>query len=375
MIQKPMTAVVTFNRNVRKMGPTARGRTGHAVQVRECVADYPGMSLTSALDDRKGLVAAFFAERFPNVRPMQKGFRELMAGRATIRPSATSGAAVPWGTLGTAIDYRMRYYFAAYLPEETIAFLGLGTLSPGAVVALRRGSDSSLHGLARDRWAEPLADFFASLDRAVTSSDPVGRRLPQRVEDALNRHCYVLALLEQFYRVGPTVNSPLLALPDGAGVGEFLELAGPWLEDLRQLSWAFFRECGELLAREHVLNPTFAGSSLIGGADADFIVERCLAEVKTTIDPVLRSLLVYQLLGYVLLDFDDRFRLDEVAVYMSRQSILVRWPLQPFMEALAGGPVNIPSVRQDFEGVVRDAKLAVSLADLLASGRMVHLRR
>jgi len=318
------------------------------------------MSLTSALDDRKGLVAAFFAEWFPNVRPMQKEFRELMAGRSTIRPSATSGAAVPWGTLGTAIDYRMRYYFAAYRPEVTVAALGLETF----------------HELADERWVERLAaDFFASLDHVVTRSNPVGRRLPQRVEDALNRHCYVLALLEQFYRVGPTVNSPLLALPEGAGVGELLELAGAWLGDLRQLSWGFFRECGELLAREHVLNPTFAGSGLIGGADADFIVERCLVEVKTTIDPVLRSLLVYQLLGYVLLDFDNRFRLDEVAVYMSRQSILVRWPLQPFMEALAGRPVNIPSVRQDFEGVVRDAKLAVSLADLLASGRMVHLGR
>lgn len=334
------------------------------------------MSLTSALENRKGAVAEFFANRFPNVRPMQREFRGQMTGRPVIRPSAT-GNAVPWGTIGTAIDYRLRYYFAAYPLEETVAFEGLGTLSPGAVIALIGKSEStpSQKRHTRDRWTKPLAEFAASLDHVLTTSSPVGRHLPQQIEDDLNRHCYVLALLEQFYRVGQGVNSPLLGLPKRAGVGKFLDLADPWLDDLRWLSWAFFRECRELLAREHVLNPRFAGSSLIGGADADFVVERCLVEVKTTIKPVLRSLLVYQMLGYVLLDFDDRFSLDEVAVYMSRQSTLVRWPLQAFMEALAGEPVSLPVIRRDFERMLSSAGLAVSLADILASGRMVRMSR
>lgn len=82
------------------------------------------MSLTSSLDDRSGPIARFFAMRFPNVRPMQKQFRERLVRRPTIRPALGEG--VPWGTIGTAIDYRMRYYLAAYRPETTIAALGTG---------------------------------------------------------------------------------------------------------------------------------------------------------------------------------------------------------------------------------------------------------
>jgi len=114
---------------------------------------------------------------------------------------------------------------------------------------------------------------------------------------------------------------------------------------------------------------------VIGGAVADFIVERCLVEVKTTIDPVLRSLLLWQLLGYVLLDFHDRYRIDEVAVYMARQAMLLRWPLLSFMQEMAGGPVDLAAARRDFEDVVREAKLGLDPWDLLESGRMVRLSR
>lgn len=349
---------------------------GAEVQVARIVVDSLGMSLTSSLDDRKGPIAVFFSERIPNVRSLQREFRKRVAGRATIRPRAGSVAGVPWGTLGTAIDYRMRYYFAAYSVRDTVAFLGLGTLSPAAVlVALGSSNSQPLDPLLPDRWAKPFVDFLDSLDRAVAKANPVGRSLSRGAEDELNRHCYVLALLEQYYRVGRKVNSPILALPEESGVAELLALADPWLEDLRRLSQGFFRECQALLGREHVLNPTFAGSALIGGADADFIVERCLVEVKTTIDPVLRSLLLWQMLGYVLLDLDDRFRIDKVAVYMARQAMFLRWPLRTFMQEMASAPVDLAAVRRDFEDVLREAKLGLDPWDLVESGRMVRLSR
>lgn len=46
-------------------------------------------------------------------------------------------------------------------------------------------------------------------------------------------------------------------------------------------------------------------SSLIGSADADFLVDGCLVEVKTTKRPASRREDLYQLLGYALLDFEN----------------------------------------------------------------------
>lgn len=254
----------------------------------------------------------------------------------------------------------MRYYLAAYPMQDTVAFLGLGMLSPrAALFALGRPHSAQHDSLIEDRRTELLSDFLGSLSRTLESVNPVGRTLSRAAEDELNRHCYVLALLEQFYRVGRAVNSPILALPDSSGVRELLTLADPWLQDLRHLSRAFFRAFGALIAQPHVLNPTFAGSGVIGGADADFVVGRSLIEVKTTIDPVLRSILLWQILGYVLLDFDDHFHIDEVGVYMSRQALLVRWPLQTFMEQLAGRPMDLATARRDFERMLRGAGLGI----------------
>ncbi len=331
------------------------------------------MSLTSALDDRKSPVAKFFAARFPNVRPLQKAFRELIAGRETLRPIAGPDVVVPWGPLGAAFDYRLRYYFADLNPFQTVAFSGLGVLSSDAMLAVTGASGVAEPGLS-DRWTKLMVDFLASLRRVGERTNPAGRRLPRQAEDLLNRHCYILALLEAFFRVGPTLNSPLYALPEKAGIEELLAVVDPWRDDLRGLSWGFFGTCQDLLGRDYVLNPTFAGSGLIGGADGDLIVDRCLIEVKTTTAPALRSQLLYQMLGYVLLDFDDRYALDEVGVYMSRQSALVRWRVEEFLEALAGEPVKLAKARTEFEVAVKAAGLQISWADLLETGRPIVFR-
>src|SRR4051794_3614343 len=57
-----------------------------------------------------------------------------------------------------------------------------------------------------------------------------------------------------------------------------------------------------LTAGEVVLNPTFARSADLDGADADLIVDRLLLEVKTNKAVTRRSTVVWQLLGYLLAD-------------------------------------------------------------------------
>jgi len=118
----------------------------------------------------------------------------------------------------------------------------------------------------------------------------------------------------------------------------------------------FFPHLDEFACEPLILNPLFAGSGEIGGADADLIAAGCLIDVKTTVDPKFsKTRLLYQLLGYVLLDYEDAYRIRSVAIYLSRQALLVRWPLQPLVAMLVGG--KAPSL-SELRGSFREAVLA-----------------
>ena len=67
------------------------------------------MSLTSLLDKREAPVRCFFEGRLPDLKGMQQRFRDLPA--PTIQPA---GEHPPWGYIGAAFDYRLRYFFAAH---------------------------------------------------------------------------------------------------------------------------------------------------------------------------------------------------------------------------------------------------------------------
>ncbi|MGH2480861.1 MAG: hypothetical protein ACRDHW_14505, partial [Ktedonobacteraceae bacterium] len=71
-------------------------------------------------------------------------------------------------------------------------------------------------------------------------------------------------------------------------VEELLALpAETWLDDLGALFNLFYSRHQYLLIRPRVLNPTFAGSGDVGGADADMVVDGCLIDIKTSISPQL----------------------------------------------------------------------------------------
>ena len=77
--------------------------------------------------------------------------------------------------------------------------------------------------------------------------------------------------------------------------------------------------------RPVALNPTFVGSRYVGGADADLILDRRLIEIKTTTHARLDKSWLLQLLGYVFLDWEDRYRIDGLGILYSRQATFARW--------------------------------------------------
>jgi hypothetical protein len=201
------------------------------------------------------------------------------------------------------------------------------------------------------------------------------RALPLEAERALARHCYALGLFELAYRSPSHADEHLLVILDqqmdramsvnatvlpeerGRFVSEILALArDEWVDDLCQLSRQFLERCGSLLPQPTVLNPTFAGSADVGGADADLIVDRCLLEIKTTVRSAIEARWLHQLLGYVLLDYDDTYGINSLGFYLVRHGVLRRWLLQDVLEALTGDTVaSLPALRSEFRAVCEQA--------------------
>lgn len=285
------------------------------------------MSLTSHLK-HKGAVYSWMRAQFPlaNRRNILSGSRPQVKAASTHLPTLKAKAdfKYPYALVGTAIDYRLRLHFAPF-PENLVAHHGARILSDKPM----RAFYFSMAGLGAPGSApedtpvssDIIAQFFADLNAIVTRLAPAGRTLSAKGERELARYCFALAHFESIYRAGPWINSPLMGTDSPQSVEALLNLCAPEVtRDMATFSRLFGENCADMIALGAGIkqNPTFAGSSLIGGADADFIASHCLWDIKTTIRAVVSGEWIYQLLGYVLLDFEDEHHIREIGVYMSR---------------------------------------------------------
>lgn len=165
-----------------------------------------------------------------------------------------------------------------------------------------------------DAWAEVVEVLFA-----------LGRGAGPAVhEDGyLSRLCVVLGWYEALYRMGaghPSwAHSPLLATP----VATLTQLLGRVDDrvpvDVDAMVEPMRAEHPALLAGSRVeLDSRFPCSGDLGGADTDLVVDGLLLELKTSKRAQLLTPLVYQVLGYLLADTDDRPQLTGVGIYFAR---------------------------------------------------------
>jgi hypothetical protein len=291
------------------------------------------VSLTSHLNDPASLVRRFLREQFPSTRAVAGDYRAMIERATLIRPAQSAGYL--YGLIGAAFDYRVRFYF----PCEQRHYIA----TQGAWMLCRE--QSTLCPVL-------VAEFWHSLEAWLKIHRPESRELDRDSEEMLARYCVVLALWEQTFRCGAV--SPLF-FPAPKNVEHLLNLArGEWIEDISLLSRRFWRS-HEALTREHaVLNPTFAGSLDVGGADADLIIGGCLLDIKTTVKIGFRSDWLYQLLGYVLLDYDNEYCIHEVALYFARQGVLLRWPLDKFLPLVTNQKApSLGEMRRQFQHAIR----------------------
>lgn len=320
------------------------------------------MSLTAELDKKDSPVTRWFNEWLPNAKPLSKEWNARVKAVPIVRPETDQR--VP-GTVGTAFDYRLRYYLALTPLEDLVAATGMRLLDGGRgrTWTTRAAPDAflRLYGpppAAAGPVADLIGEFQQAFAAALAELAPVGRSLANEQEELLCRYCYLLGLFEELYRAGLKINSPLFAVEDGATLDDLLAVPPQiWVDDLRALSQLAVPHLPEMAHEPLFLNPIFAGSGEIGGADADLISAGCLIDVKTTVDPKFtRTRLLYQLLGYALLDYDDLYAIRHVGVYLSRQGLLIRWQLDDLLPTLREGrQTTLAELRASFREAVQAA--------------------
>ncbi|WP_157539010.1 hypothetical protein [Micromonospora sp. NBRC 110037] len=299
------------------------------------------MSLTSVIPDDDHPLTRWLAAHLRRTAAVRASYASAFPVRRVQRPVAAGRTVVRWDLLGVAVDFRLRCAFVAPQPPPSAV--------AGAALAGTLGEPESR------RVGEALVDEY--VEHLLTCGPYVrGRRwlLEREVEARLNRMCFALAWFDRVFRDGAIApGSPLAGTVGGGDLDALLAYVPDYaVMDLqvqvklaeRALGW--LRDATDVAVCRAA--PTFAGSGDVGGADADLVVDRCLVEIKSTSRPEnLTDRAIWQLAGYVLLDYDDEYRFDEVAFYMSRVGWLATWGVDEFF-GLLGARSSLHQLRDEF---------------------------
>lgn len=238
--------------------------------------------------------------------------------------------------IGTAFDYRARSMLGDFDPQRSIAAIGLKFLQDDALTD---------------------ADLVAPSIVLTQAFEIASERASAGSAADLDLYCLVLAMGESIARGGVyMVMDGKLGdqLRDAGSGNELLDSIDPLkLLDMESLRlgaedqiFEWRTSMGEGLALNP--NPTFQGSPLVGGADADWMIGDTLIECKTTESIANYRIrdFVLQLLGYALLDFDDALGIRSVGVWMPRRPAFQSWTLDEIIGSSAESV--LPELRKKF---------------------------
>lgn len=191
-------------------------------------------------------------------------------------------------------------------------------------------------GILAQQYPAQAARFFADLDHAWQKTQAAPRG-PRRDRGSVVLSV-ILAWAESYYRSTRDPETSLRgALSRGATVHDLVsEVPAPVRQDLHALLAAYRRDQHPQWAgRPVVLNPTFAQSEALGGADADWTIADMLWDLKTTTRPrdrLAESLL--PLVGYALSDTPDTSGITTLGLYFPRFGQTLTWDLDPLLRCV-----------------------------------------
>ena len=265
------------------------------------------MSLTSELRSPTSPVSRWFAAHLAPaaVEDCIRYVNDVVGQRRALRPPHTDPPLA-----GMAFDYVFRWLLG---PLEATA------AHQGALICEMEG------------WIGAHSIVDALIVAGDTQPD-LGLR---------SRLAICLSWFEMMFRSGqlPQALASFFGQEMRASVIAELQAAAPvaTVKDIAQLATTIPSVWGDDLTLPFVLNPTFAGSELVGGADADWIAGHTLYDCKCSGKrrPFAASHL-HQILGYVLLDSTNQYEIQRVGWYFARQQMRVTLPLLALLERLCG---------------------------------------
>lgn len=301
---------------------------------------HDSQALTAELDTKGSPVRRFLDERFTvGLRDVQRRYRQ--AAPSLVVPSADRQEANP-GTVGTAADWLLRFLLHPRPPLKLAA------------------TGASLCGM-RDAFADIAMSLGYMLDSGGVLTDSAGFAGPASGStaepDDLARACWALALLTEVFR-NPmaAMNGPLGAFGSRqVSSSSLLSLATPAaVNQLARFRSVFEADLLPQLARRSgrwFLGPNFAGSALMK-ADADLIASGLLLDLKTDSKFSLGITVLFQVIGYALLDFDNACGLTEIGIFSARYTHTATWDLGALLDELAGRPISLFAIRQEFRDLL-----------------------
>jgi hypothetical protein len=129
------------------------------------------------------------------------------------------------------------------------------------------------------------------------------------------------------------------------------------IEDLAALGRLAREESVELAVADPLhLNPLFALSVALGGADADLIYGGTLLEWKSnTPRNIVGRTELWQMVGYALADNADEYGIETVELSALRWGTSYTWSLAELLASLAERPVSVEELRESFAEAVKGA--------------------
>ncbi|MEU4828798.1 hypothetical protein AB0H37_43745 [Actinomadura sp. NPDC023710] len=311
------------------------------------------MSLTQGLVSPRTPLRRFLdRELSAGVRRVRATYRSRLPTRPLILPGP--GVGYEAGTIGTAIDQRLRLAFTCSAPVDAATLLGV----EGCAAAADRSGNPVVRAIA-DTGRHLLAELAAAV-RGTRLDD---RHEPMLRADQDEEHLARLLLAAAWYAVNlrnPFAfgDTPLCkaahARPESFDLAALLAVPHrDLIEDLlAQLHRAENGPLDQLRAAttpdQCHPGPTFDGSAYVS-ADADLIADGLLLDFKSTrrIDHFPLPAIL-QLLGYVLLDLTDSHAIDTVGLYMTRAGALITWPIEDYLDLLGARRRDLTELRAAF---------------------------
>jgi len=296
------------------------------------------MSLTSFLKNKE--VREMFAREFKT--PKRKISAEMKAAPVTNH----------YALMGAAFDYLMRFYLKCHYPEAIekpwVAISGAKIVMKDEENKTWMEEEISVEITETD--SQFLISKRESLPKTVLrslyySTEAYKNYLSSGVmNDQIIIASIFLAQLDSFFR--PIWLDNEIGIVDKSEVQDLKnQIALVNYEDFRPK-----RYC--------ILNPTFGeGSKLVGGADADLIIDNKLIDIKTTRNLKITSNFFFQIVGYYILERIggitpgpvELLDIDEIGFYFSRYGIKIMYNVEEIIDT-----ETLPQFIEKFKGKAQE---------------------